>query len=208
MTFDEWAIQHVLRFGLTDPELRMVISWREAFDAAGYTVAELCEATDWMTQHSAPSWRSDHLRLIQQRIADRRQFATEKLKAEALETESVCALCQSTGWVIVPHLACVQLGDWQAPFATFAVACDRCPLGRMKLEKARAMPDDNNRHNQRVKRTLAFSDYERGNPYWREQFAARSEAKRLLLDARGGATTLDKKLGELAGRFQLPSGRR
>lgn len=208
MTFEAWVDLHCLRFGLaTEADAKMLLSWGPAFAASGYTVAELAEATDWMTARSAPRFRADHLQMIQQRIAERRSAAAARLLADIGESESVCTLCDSTGWVVVPHPVYIRLGEWVAPWPTCGVACDSCRLGQLRLEKMRdgsSKPSDTESQ-KRLRRTMTYSDYERFNPSWREQLAARAKARVLIGDATSRAQTLDKQLGELSRQFAMPA---
>lgn len=215
MTFDQWVDLHCVRFGLTtEAELRMVQSWGPAFAAAGFNVEDLLEATNYMTTRAAPQFRSDHLRLIQQRINDRARAASAKLLAEPEDAEtSTCDQCGNTAWVIVPHPRFIDAGQWLPPQPTAAVVCDACAKGRKVLSQfAAPIPEklsaEDRRTRERLAKSYILSHYTRDFPRWREMLAQRDEARAAMSEAARQAGVVDKTLGriqwEVADSTRLP----
>src|SRR5262245_29382269 len=125
--FNEWVNRHVLLFGMDrDQDLATFLSWRELFIRAGYTFAELCEASDWLATHAPPQYRSEHLAALQERIRAARAEHRAREDA-ALVSYPDCPDCLGTGWVSVPDLRQVQDGTWHG-YQTAAVLC-RCGWG-------------------------------------------------------------------------------
>lgn len=72
-SFDEWARRHQVLFGLnSDENIAMVLAWEDIFEAAGVSLPELDDATQYMATQAAPRFPSDHLPAIQQRIREQR----------------------------------------------------------------------------------------------------------------------------------------
>ena len=183
--FSEWARRHCTVFGLLDPrQVGMVASWQALFDAAGYTAAELNEATSWLATHAPPEFPSQHLGAVQQRV--RSQRATEIKRREDDPDHGSCPLCAGGGLVVVPDVRGVVGGRWVgikggsrgATFPTHAALC-KCSRGRFL-----------NCTNGRGERLIDLATYEAVNPSWPAQMARRD--KELAEEARLGAPDLGR----------------
>ena len=82
-SFDDWATRHATIFSLAgESEVAMLASWQPILESAGYSLAELDDATYWMASQQAPSFVRDHLPAIQNRIRQMRTMLThEQLQA-------------------------------------------------------------------------------------------------------------------------------
>lgn len=219
--YDAWAARHARAFGMAqEADLATILSWEASFMAAGYTADELADATDYILAHTEAAFaESDlkffgklvaHLGAIRRRITDRRAVVYRR-EADAHEHDrGTCTLCGGAGRVVVPHPSAVRDGDWvpvkvarAAPsWYTLAVFC-RCPLGRWVMDRlAKSVPEG--------KRFLTLDEYERRNPRWRVQLAARDRS--LLADAAlqgtgkagPGDEAFDKARQSLADSWGMP----
>lgn len=171
--FAAWAEKHCTVFGMFDPKhVQMVASWQPLFDAAGYASADLDEATQWLALHAPPKFPNEHLDAIRRRLMETR--AVKRRGGQEDADRGDCGLCGGAGRVIVPHRGGVENGQWkpQAGSArphhyTEAVAC-HCSRGRFGNWTA---PDRTGRA--KVVTMLTLAEYERINPLWRRQMAAR-----------------------------------
>lgn len=164
--YQEWAQHHCSVFGLLSPaEVRMVGSWQEVFDARNCTAEELRAATNYLAGHAPPAAHNGeaHLRALNARIAAvRRSIDNEREKDDE---RPVCTRCGNTGRVIVPHVKCVQAGEWVAkPFRyTMAVACT-CIAGMDGNRVRFTVTEDG-----KTFRLPTIVEYELKNPNWRSQ---------------------------------------
>lgn len=168
----DWSMYHARAFGLrTNHDCEMVAAWAAAFERAGFSVAELCEATHWMLTESAPRFREQHLDMIQRRInlcrtASLRQ---ELLAAQIGEERTRCIHCDNVGLVVVPHPRFFAEGRWASPWPTAAVACI-CQKG----EKAKRDAEE------RKMPMLSLLSYEISHPDWQEQMREREQTRLAL----------------------------
>lgn len=211
MTFTDWAMKHCQTFGLLDErEVAMVLSWREPLcEIGGYTLTELFDATAQMAARTAPKFRSDHLRMIQERIMNVRLAIAAKESQERLEDASredrgVCAACFSSGFMFVPHPAAILNGVWIRPWYEMAVLC-RCALGRhismnevTADSRAMAEADEKRKPRPKARARQTIEAYERINPLWEGQMQERAKQHAALHKATEQARHADTQRGPLS----------
>lgn len=192
----EWVDFYGGCFGwLSDADLRMFDAWRRVFAASGYTMAELRDAAKALAANP-PKWRSDHLARIHQHVRESRfaaQVAREREAREANEKKP-CELCGDTGLVVVPHSRAVVNGEWRAPFYTMGVACE-CGAGfsvRSPMIRRYDAWVENNRKGKMPPVIARLQDYERENPFWREQVRQKAEAQKAEVAAREASHGADR----------------
>lgn len=190
-TYLDWSIYHAKAFGLrSQQDLEMVDVWTKAFERAGYTVAELIDATNWMLTESAPRFREQHLDMIQKRIASQRSSAHRESVLSAMrgEEQSRCINCDNVGLVVVPHPAFYVDGRWSTPWPTAAVTC-LC----MKGEKSKRDAEE------RKAPMMTLAAYEVSHPDWQEQMRERENTRAALHQARQHTRYVDGSLGSVLG---------
>ena len=179
--FKAWCKQHAALFGAV--EAVSFLAWRRVFEAAGYTAAELAEASDWLALNRLPRWPNEHLAGITVRIKDRRAVEYRREVQVSDDGElGTCTLCGGSGRVIVPHRLGVRNASWVAirltrglaSHYTEAVLC-RCALGRWV--GSRIFSEE--------QRPSTLADYEKINPHWPEQMRARQKEMLAAVDAAG-----------------------
>lgn len=210
MTYEQWAGQHCQTFGLLDPaEFAMVLSWRVPLcDLSGYSVEELASATAWMAAKAAPKFRSDHLRLIQERVSSSRLAesaieARKRIEASGGEDKGRCTLCGNSGFAIVPHLDLVQDGTWVRPWRTMALPC-KCGIGRhiaatdsLTESKRVATENEKGRAGKSTQR-MTIAAYEFVNPLWQAQMDDQKRQRAAIDAAESAAQRADFQRGPLA----------
>lgn len=78
-TYDEWSERHATIFSLTgETNAAMFVSWEPIFQSAGYTFAELDDATYFMASQAAPRFSADHLPAIQSRVRSMRSMLSHE----------------------------------------------------------------------------------------------------------------------------------
>lgn len=192
MTIDpfwEWATYHAALFGLDgDKDVETFMAWKTLFAAAGYTAAELREASDWIALNDTPKWRSEHLAKLQERIRTKRREDRAR-PAQPEQAYPDCNECHGTGWVCdLPHLGQVFGGEWKGE-STCAVFC-RCSWGTREYA----------RHRERKAMTL--DQYERRNPSWREQVERLVKVRAARQRAQGHSAHADKIFGPIMARIR------
>lgn len=191
--FDAWVGHHSTVFGMDrEQDLATFLSWRELFVAAGYTAAELTEATDWVAVNVPLKYRSEHLAALQERIRTRRAEALAKDRRAEISWPD-CHLCGGCAFVSVPVLSQVADGRWHG-YATCAVFC-ACPRGQRERERFEG------RCQGKRKIPLALAEYEPRNPAWREQLDARKAFEGARLRAENSSRYADKRLGPILKRI-------
>lgn len=167
--FNVWCLRHANVFGIANANgLAMIASWEDLFAAAGYSAADLNDATDWLATHAPPKFLNEHLGAITNRIRDRKAVDGRRESLEVHDRGS-CTTCGGTGHVTVPHPGGVVDGEWVpqrfarggATYYTVAVYC-RCALGRWF----------EGRHDNDEK-TWNLDRYEPRNPRWRVHMESR-----------------------------------
>ncbi len=210
MTFNEWAKHHATIFGLvTEQEVQMLMSWRSMFEADGVTVQDLFAVSNWLASHKPPTFRTQHLNAIQERLKSwriERMLTDKAAEIEAAETDrGVCLTCNNSGLAIVPHPESIHAGQWVGHCYSFAVICN-CIRGRsvLAIDMLRQSEADEKAAEKRLKAKkvtrITIEEYERSYPDWRIIVASRqksNEEKRVAADRAG---TLDKQLGEIVRR--------
>lgn len=183
--FNGWAREHATAFGMTDPkEAAMILSWFDAFSAAGFIVFDLRYATQSMIAKAAPQFRSDHLRLIQSNAtASARKRATKAKESDAAGWSS-CSLCCGSGWVIVPHRESLANG-LMVRGLTMGVAC-LCAKGLATSQSDKA--------------PLTLARYEKWNPAWREQLDIWDRGLWEMAKAKTKAENADKSARSIVDR--------
>lgn len=187
----QWSIYHAKAFCLrTTHETEMTAAWAIAFEQAGFTVAELIDATNWMLTESAPRFREQHLDMIQKRIASQRSNAHRESVLSAMrgEEQSRCIHCDNVGLVVVPHPAFYAEGRWSTPWPTAAVTC-LC----MKGEKAKRDAEE------RKTPMMTLAAYEISHPDWQAQMRERENTRAALHQARQHTRYVDGSLGSVLG---------
>jgi hypothetical protein len=212
ITFDQWAGYHCQLFGLTgEGQLAMVLSWESAFHLAGFTVADLAEASGHLAAFAAPKGQWEHLPAIQRRVNEQRLAAAESQRARLQDDDfGSCVWCGNSAFVVVPHLRFLSSGtprEWMPPFATQAVLC-HCALARKVglclAQRAAADPK------QAKNISLTLEQYEPLNPDWRKQLDAREAARREFNRAQRAAegTRADLDFERLAKSLAAKFGRK
>ena len=187
----DWSKYHAKAFGMrTDHEAEMTATWAVAFERAGYSVAELFAATNWMLTESAPRFREQHLDMIQKRIASQRSNAHREsvLAAQRGDEQSRCIHCDNVGLVVVPHPAFYVDGRWSTPWPTAAVTC-LC----MKGEKSKRDAED------RKAPMMTLAAYEVSHHDWQEQMTERENTRAAMQEARQHTRYVDGSLGSVLG---------
>lgn len=177
-----WIDRHAAIFALTtEQDARMLMEWCGLFAAAGWTPAELTEATDWIALHSPPRFRSEHLAALQERVRGRRQGRPPA--DEAPDEMGRCTLCHGAGLVSVPSPKALALDRW----GTMAVAC-HCALGLWF--------SSHGGH-------LALNVYEVSFPDWRERVRQHTELLTRRTRTSAATKAVDDALGEIERRVRL-----
>lgn len=181
MTLPEWVRRHTALFGLlSDTEVEMVKEAGTLYSAE-FSPDELWAASQELARTSPPRFRNEHLALFGATLHRLRRARTAMPQQQAAADGSyVCPDCSDTGRVVVPSLRTEPMAR-----ATGAVTC-RCSLGRWIHQQL--LP----------RRPTSLDDYERHNPGWRDQVAAREERARREGGLRVTARQLDRLLGEIA----------
>lgn len=225
MTFEQWAGKHCQTFGLLDPsEFAMVLSWRVPLcDLSGYSVDELESATAWMAAKAAPKFRTDHLRLIQERVSSARLAASaaearKRIEASGGEDKGRCSLCGNSGFAIVPHIDLVRDGTWVRPWNTMALPC-KCGVGRhivatdSAAEAKRVATENEKGRAGKSTQRMTLAAYEFVNPLWQGQMDDQKRQRDAIDAAESAARHADKTRGPLAkdidkiiGRVRSPGG--
>lgn len=181
--YDAWQLRYARTFALTRPEdEEMFAEWESAFDGCGFTADDLQTATNELVANP-PQTRSAHLRAL---MTGCKKAQAEKRQSVTPDFGSVgpCALCLSSGWVIVPHVGTMR-GTLRR-YHTMAVTC-MCSRGR-------------------VLSGVNLEQYERQNPEWRRWAAEHEEDTfaRLKLPADPGerADELARRCPTLARAFE------
>lgn len=177
--WQSWVEHHAAVFALsTEVDARMLAEWCGLFEKAGWTPAELREATDWVALHCPPRFRADHLIVLQERVR-RRRIDRGPPQPEG-ETLGTCTLCRGAGLVPVPNPIQLARDLW----GTQAVACG-CALGRWFAEHGNHLP-------------LAL--YEREVPNWRTLVSEHEALQRRHGRALETARSIDAALGAIEKR--------
>jgi hypothetical protein len=162
----------------------MLEAYFDVFQHAGYTVAELREATTYLAQGNAPKFRTGHLPALQARLRSERLKRHHAENAALDQAGFTCSDCGGSGWVVVPHLRFILDGEW-IDSSTMAVTC-RCARGERIAGTYRMPLTEKSADNRHRPVAMRLVDYELRNPNWfqqqrshEQQLAAASMAQRL-----------------------------
>ncbi len=174
----DWESYYATFFGFRgDEDLAMLTAWTDHFAKAGYTIAELLEATDDVATRP-PKYRADHYQMLQEAVSTLRAL---RCRAEPEEEDRFppCLMCGGTGMVVVPHPRNANY--------TCAVKCG-CSRG-INLRND----------------MMTLSDYERSHPGWRTLQAEQEAIRKAKQRATAVTRAADSRLGAILGRIgQLP----
>lgn len=198
-----WAEMHATTFGLlSDGEREMVHAWRSYFEASGFTLAELQQASRDMMA-APPKWRADHLQRIQDAIVSRRmKLAQAEIEAEIeadRQRRHDCQRCKFIpGYVIVPSPSCIRGDMLIRPYCESLVTCD-CNTGRRLFNEHQARFQDA----EFMKKSPAFrppasiDQYERRFPHWEMLMQQRELAREEENKAKWRAAHADRQRGPI-----------
>lgn len=137
--YDQWVYLHCTQFGQAEhgTVFESLRANRETLvDRLHATGADLAEVTMRIAASGAPlRWPNEHLPEVVKAIRDlRAERAAEQREPPAEHAEVRCGPCGDSGWVVVPHPACVWQGRVVAKRGcrgvfTVAVTCSRCEKG-------------------------------------------------------------------------------
>lgn len=175
-TWKEWVDYHAKMFAFDERSMIAAATWVGQFKARKFSPDELCEITDWLAMNDPPRWPDDHLTKIRERM-DRIRAVEINRKEES--DKSICTLCGNTGRIIVPHPDCCPNFQWDPiahgyPFRYRA--CVRCRCWRGKSGNFDPRPVEGVKQ----EKMITIDDYERFNPYWRDQVKEREEEFRAI----------------------------
>lgn len=185
--WSEWVRFHASMFSFTtETDREMFAAWRVAFTAAGFTLAELRDATMFLAKNP-PRWRVEHLAQIQARIAQERiraAKAMEEANSGSRDFAMACDLCGNSGFVPVPHPKTIVGGEWIHPYALVAAYCS-CVHGKRIF----------NSHGERQVRGIPIENYELINPHWRQLVAQKVASDHARAKAKAASQAVDFKFG-------------
>ena len=211
--FARWAERHATTFGIAShEEIATIQAWERVFTACAYEADDLEQATDNLAANADLLARSDekflgrmsmHLAAIQRTIRQARAIAYAGKRSRYEAEMGECVHCSGTGRVVVPHIASVRDQKWEpmnvgsAPsWYTMAVLCT-CSLGKWFAEHTPKLPPE--------KTVLTLDAYERANPDWRDQLAARQTAQ--LAEANVNSA-MDGAITQVMKQWRVTSGER
>jgi hypothetical protein len=173
--FFAWVGHYSAALGVSDElKLAMLRIWWPAFAAAGFVESDFAASLPRLvTGESVPNWPREHLAAVNRELRQARDRRTRRAESPAGAPEGTrCRFCEWTGWVEVPHPACVKDGTWQPPYTRACVACTRCGPGSRKYRAACELAKEP---------PLTLDHYElRHDAAWAEHLAERDEAERLM----------------------------
>lgn len=205
--WDSWVVPHASIFGFSGQhDSAMLESWRFVFETAGYSAAELANATQVIasgsllatkTQSSIPRTRAENLDAIHRVVRQARRERAITNAAQQRGDDYRCHVCgDGRGWVTVPHLRSLIDGQWVSPWYSCAVVC-LCGLG------------DKIQESWKDKKPMKLANYELRNPNWRQQVADRErqqaaerEARQLSDDAQ--RTAFGASVAKVLARAERP----
>lgn len=204
MSEDEWlawADHHATTFGLlTDGEREMVHAWRTYFEAEGFTIAELQQAS-WSMMAAPPKWRTDHLQRIQDAIVGSRmkQAQAEREAEDEAAKAQDCTRCQlMPGYIIVPSPSCIRGDRIIRPYTESLVTCD-CTTGRRLFNAHQASFQDADfmKKSPAFRPPASIDQYERRYPHWEMMIQQRELARKEEAKAKGRAAHADRQSGPI-----------
>jgi hypothetical protein len=209
--YGDWTVYHMTLFGMNSAEDRELFrAWKPVLVI--HDPAQLRVASLWIAANSSDRWRTQHLRLLLERLrvqdadAARKRLLAAEAEIERRERASRCGECRGRGLVDVPHPAQVRDGEWVPSGQTYylvVVTC-RCPLGEARHQALRGAFErraaDAQANNRRALRPdlLSVLDYELHNPNWPRQLEDREWARQARQKAEEHSRYVDKLRGPLA----------
>lgn len=200
-----WAEHHCTVFGMTtEADLKTVLSWEPILCVAG-DQESLADATEWLATNLSVlnEYRfigrlPGHLASVQRAL--REVMAVTPPASLDDEKFGVCAICNSTGRVLVPRLESVRNGEWRPiasrvgrpTYQSYLVACS-CKLGTWWA---------GNRTPITGKSYLTLDDYTARNPRWRIQVERRAEEARQQSKL-AGPVEWQKAVDSLVAKFSI-----
>lgn len=148
--YEAWIIEFCARLNAaTDGALATaLLANRDVIEGAGTTRAELDEAGRRIVASGKSLFPREYVPVLLQELRKLRVEAAEQRQA-AVPTGGDCWACGGSGWVTVPHPACIVRGELRSypgmrGVCTTAVTCDDCAAGRAMREgeERRAMSLD------------------------------------------------------------------
>lgn len=166
--YEQWAIRHATRFGLTLPDdPALIASWVPDAVKNNVTAEEAEEASQWVYAVMPLIKRNLHWNHLRNRIAFRRKAAEQAQPASdqpqpAVADDGVCIHCQGSGWVV--DLPDPGDATW-AGKRRIAAPC-KCDCGQRIADSA-------NKHLEKKadaarRPILTFAAYEARYPNWRK----------------------------------------
>lgn len=103
--WDLWSDYHcgIFRFD-KDADVEMVQLWREGFEQAGCSYAELRAASLWLAMNHADGWRAEQATMLLRRIRQVRRDALEKAERERRAREDEEWRRNAQPWKPLAHL--------------------------------------------------------------------------------------------------------
>lgn len=184
--FDRWATRYSDSFGLSERDTRAVFSWEDVLTSLGGDAEILDRVTPRVLAEvrPAPAYARQHLDAIVTLVVEEvgRRKARAAFDNAAAEVPD-CPHCRY-GVVQVPHLGHVDLVEHvvrpakvtatgRKQFATAHVACT-CRLGLRRQTTV----------DHKGQSLMTLPDYDKLNPYWRQQMAEMEHANDVLDNAR------------------------
>ncbi len=192
--FTAWVSYHAKLFGMdSERDVASLLAWRDLFDSAGYSPAELRAASDALALSPEPlKWREDHRRELVRHLRAARQDRLTRPATDGETSYPSCWICGGGGWVCgLPDLRQVKSGQWLGS-ATCAVLCS-CSYGQK--EGQRHSPKEDRR------RPMTLMRYEALNPKWLEQQSLRAETVAAEAKASDQTSAADRLLGPIVRRL-------
>lgn len=195
-TFASWVDYHATVLAVRgEADIRTMLAWEPLFRQAGYAVAELTAATDWLATHEPPRFFADHLPALVRFVRGRRALRA----SDAPEQYAACVKCAGSGRLAVPLLRSVVGGEWRpydagagACYYEQAVRCD-CARGRFGAFT--------NRDGEPLP---SLEDYSRANPSWPAQLSRRRRERLAFAGHDGLPRDLEALRQRLSLHFREP----
>lgn len=203
----EWTKHHAALLGMAgEADMALFRLWRPLLAHAD--LVELKAASLWIAANSSDRWRTQHLRLLLERLrvqaveAARKRLLAAEAEAQTRDRASRCGECGGRGLLDVPHLSQVRDGEWVPAGQTFylvVVTC-RCALGEARHRALRDVFEARATSEKRWPKPEIISvlDYELHNPNWPRQVEDREWARQARRKAEEETRHVDRVRGPLS----------